>query len=122
MYCPLSSLSNGEKLIVLVNSKPLLEVIPILDDDDVKLCLFQLTITRDDDTPSTTVTVQVRVWFSPLTDPSSDCVILTDGCGTEDICIENTMDHYVCFLPVTSSVALSLLFIIGNVFKTASQK
>ena len=58
---PLSLLSNGENVIILVYCSPSLTVILILDDGDVKSRLSQLTITSDDDTPSTTVTVQVRM-------------------------------------------------------------
>ena len=61
VYCPLSLLNNGENVIILVYCSPLLMVILILDDGIVKSCLSQLTITSDDCTPSTTVTVQVRM-------------------------------------------------------------
>ena len=73
VYCPLLALSSGIKLIVLVNCNPLSTVLLSLDNNDAESSLSQLTITSDDDTPLTSVTVQYRVWFSPLTDPSSDC-------------------------------------------------
>ena len=61
VYCPPSFLNNGENVIVLVYSNPLILISLILDDGDAKFCLSQLTITSDDDTPGATVTVQVRL-------------------------------------------------------------
>ena len=83
VYCPLLTLSSGKKLIVLVNCNPLSTVMLSLDNNDAESSLSQLTITSDDDTPLTSVTVQYRVWFSPLTDPSSDCDTLINAWGTE---------------------------------------
>ena len=79
VYCPLLALSSGINLIVLVNCVPLSTVILSLDNNDAESSLSQLTITSDDDTPLTSVTVQYRVWFSPLTDPSSDCDTLINA-------------------------------------------
>ena len=79
VYSPLLALSSGKKLIVLVNCVPLSTVILSLDNNDAESSLSQLTITSDDDTPLTSVTVQYRVWFSPLTDPSSDCDTLINA-------------------------------------------
>ena len=61
VYCPPSFLNNGENVIVLVYSNPLILISLILDDGDAKFCLSQLTITSDGDTPGATVTVQVRL-------------------------------------------------------------
>ena len=89
VYCPLSE-SSGTKLIVLVNCNSSSTVILSLDSNDAESSLSQLTITSDDDTPLTSVTVQYRVWFSPLTDPSSDCDTMTNACGTKHAkCIHN---------------------------------
>ena len=58
--CPPSPFSKGMKLNVLVNCNSLLTIIPIVDGD-AKSCLSQLTLTRDGGTPSTTVTIQMRL-------------------------------------------------------------
>ena len=79
MCCPPSALTIGKNFIVLVNCKSSSTVILSLDNSAAESSLLQLTITRDDDTPLTTVAVQSSVWFTPLTNPSVDCDILIDA-------------------------------------------
>ena len=56
VYCPLSLLSSGENVIIRVCCNP-----SILDIIVAVSSLSQLTITRDGDTPLTTVAIQERV-------------------------------------------------------------
>ena len=56
VYSPLSLLSSGENVVILVCCNP-----SSLDTIAVVSSLSQLTITRDGDTPLTTVAIQVRV-------------------------------------------------------------
>ena len=85
LYHPASSFSNGENVTVLVNNDMLLDNSDTLTlgDSDNELPPVQLTIIRCDETPTIAITEQVRVLSNPLTDPSIDCEIFINGCGTE---------------------------------------
>ena len=74
VYCPPSPLSIGENVTVLVYATPLLVRLDIVTrgEEDNELGPVQLTVTRSDCTPLTTVNVQARTCFSPLT-LSTDC-------------------------------------------------
>ena len=52
-----------------------------LEDWD-KLPPLQLIVTRDGNTPLANVVVQVRIWVSPLTDPSVDSDMYSEAWGT----------------------------------------
>ena len=79
MYSPISWSSNGENVTVLPNFNLCCD--PVLlwlnietrGDSDNELCPLHSTLTRDGDTPITTIAVQTSVWGSPTIDPSTDC-------------------------------------------------
>ena len=81
VYCPLSLLRSEENVIILVYCNLLLVSSDIVtrDDSDNESPPLQSVIISDDDTPSTTVTVQVRMRLSPTLGLSTDCDMSTDG-------------------------------------------
>ena len=78
LYCPLSLLSSGENVIIVVYCNPLLVTLDIVTrgESDNEAPPLQLTSTSDEGTPLATVAVQVRTVSSPLTNLPGDCSIL----------------------------------------------
>ena len=89
VYSPMSYPSNGENVTVLPNFNlycdPVLVWLNIATrgDSDNEVLPLHSTLTRDGDTPVTTIAVQISVWGSPITDPSTDCDMSIDISGTK---------------------------------------
>ena len=88
VYSPASWPSNGENVTVLENFNLCCDLllawsnIETRGDSDNEVPSFHSIVTRDGDTPTTTVAVQTSVWGSPITDSSTDCDMSIGILGT----------------------------------------